>query len=61
MKKLNDKDRDIFKINLESLDFQTYEAIRGEFKSGRYKNCKTIFENLIWKAKKLRKLFYDQT
>ena len=44
MKKLNDKDREIFIIILESLDFQNYKAIRGESKSGGYKQPKTNFK-----------------
>ena len=35
LKKLNDKDREIFKSILESLDFENYKAIRCESKSGR--------------------------
>ena len=35
LKKLNDKDREIFNKKLESLDFEKYRAIRGESKSGR--------------------------
>ena len=37
LKKLNDKDREIFINILESLDFESYKAILGESKSGRYK------------------------
>ena len=35
MKKLNNKDGDIFNNILESLDFENYKAIRGESKSDR--------------------------
>ena len=34
MKKLNDKDREIFKKFLDGPDFENYKAIRGESKSG---------------------------
>ena len=44
MKKLNDQDRQIFISILESLDFEKYKAIRGESKSGRYKNSKTFLK-----------------
>ena len=47
MKKLNDKDREIFINILESLDFEKYKAIRGESKPGRYKQCKTNFKKRI--------------
>ena len=44
LKKLNDKDDELF-INIsESLDFENYKAIRGESKSGRYKQSQTNFE-----------------
>ena len=41
IKKLNDQDREIFNNILESLDFEKYKPIRGESKSGRYKQSKT--------------------
>ena len=44
LKKLNDKDNDIFINILESLDFENYKAIRGESKSGRYKPSKSNFK-----------------
>ena len=44
LKKLNDKDREIFNNILESLNFEIYKAIRGESKSGRYEQSKTIFK-----------------
>ena len=40
LKKLNDKDREIYKNISESLDFENYKAIRGETKSARYKYSK---------------------
>ena len=43
MKKLNDKDREIFNINLENLDYENYSAIRGKSKSGRLKHPKAKF------------------
>ena len=44
LKKLNDKDRKIFNNILESLDFENYQPIRGESKSGRYKQSKSNFK-----------------
>ena len=44
MKKLNDKDREMFINILESLDFENYKTMRGEYISGRYKQSKTIFK-----------------
>ena len=44
MKKLNNKDREIFNNILESLNFENYKAIRGESKSGGYKQSKTNFK-----------------
>ena len=43
IKKLNDQDRDIFNNILESLDFKNYKPVRGESKSGRYKQSKSSF------------------
>ena len=43
-KKLNDQGREIFNNILESLDFKNYKPVRGESKSGRYKQPKTNFE-----------------
>ena len=47
MKKLHDKGREIFNNILESLDFENYKAIRGESKSGRYKQSETNFKKFI--------------
>ena len=44
LKKLNDKDNDIFINILESPDFENYKEIRGESKSGRYKLSKINFK-----------------
>ena len=44
LKKLNDKDREIFHNILERLDFENYKPIRGESKSGRYKQSKSNFK-----------------
>ena len=44
MKKLNNEDREKFTIILESLNFEKYKAKRGQCKSGRYKQSKTILE-----------------
>ena len=47
MKKLNHQDREIFINILESLVFENYKAIRGESKTGRYKNSKIFRKNII--------------
>ena len=47
IKQLKDKDRDIFTNILESLNFENYKAIRGESKSGRYKQSKSILKKNI--------------
>ena len=44
IKQLNDEDRDISTNILESLNFENYKAIRGEPKSGRYKQSKSNFK-----------------
>ena len=44
LKKLNDKDRELLKNFLKSLDFENYKAIRGESKPGRCENSPTIFQ-----------------
>ena len=44
LKKLKDKDNENFLNILESLDFEKYKAIRGESKSGRYKQSETNFK-----------------
>ena len=43
IKQLNDQDRGIFINILESLNFKSYNASRGESKSSRYKQSKTNF------------------
>ena len=47
IKQVNHQDRGIFINILESLNFTSYKAIRGESKSGRYKQSKTIFNKHI--------------
>ena len=44
MKKSKDKNNEIFINILKSLDFENYKAIRGESKSGRYRQSKISFE-----------------
>ena len=44
IKQLNDKDRDIFTNILASLNCENYKPIRGESKSGRYKQSKSNFK-----------------
>ena len=43
IKKLNDQDRETYNNILESLDFKNYKPVRGESKSGRYKQSKSNF------------------
>ena len=54
LKKLNDKDREVFNKILKSLDFEKYKAIRGESKSGRYKQSKTIFKKRNLEGQKMK-------
>ena len=56
MKKLNEEDREIFNKILESLDFENYKAIRGESKSGRYKQSKTSFKKHNLKGQGFEKI-----
>ena len=56
VKNLHDQDRETFINILKSLDFDSYKAIRGESRSGRYKQSKTNFQNVFWNFKELRKL-----
>ena len=56
IKKLNDKDNEIFINILKSPHFDNYEAIRGESKSGRYKQSKTIFERHKLKGHGIEKI-----
>ena len=44
IKKINDQDREIFNNILENLNFKNYKPIRGESKSGRYKQSKSNFD-----------------
>ena len=44
IKKLIGQDREIFNNILERPDFKKYKPVRGESKSGRYKQSKTIFK-----------------
>ena len=46
MEKISDKDREKITKLLENLDFEYYKAIRGESKSGRYKQSKINFKKL---------------
>ena len=50
IKQLNDQDGGIFIKILESLNFESYKAIRGESKSGRYEQPKTIFNKHIFEG-----------
>ena len=47
MKKLNDKDREIFISISQSQDFEKYKSIRGESESVDKNNLKAIFKNVI--------------
>ena len=56
---LKEKDSEIFMNILDSLDFKNYKAIRGDSKSGRYKQSETNFEKkVIWKIKELKNFLY---
>ena len=44
LKKLNNQEREIFNNILESIDFENYKPIRGESKSGRFKQSKSNFK-----------------
>ena len=57
MKKLNDEDREKFNKISESLDFENYRAIRGESKSGRYKQSKINFNEHNLKGQRTEKIF----
>ena len=54
MKKLNNKDREMFNIILESLNYENYKAIRGESKSSRFKQTKTNFKKRILEGQGLK-------
>ena len=43
IKKLNDQDRETYNNILENLNFKNYKPVRGESKSGRYKQSKSNF------------------
>ena len=58
LKKLTDKDREIF-INIsQSIDFENYKAVRGESKSSRYKNSETIFKKRNLGGQGLEKIIF---
>ena len=44
MQKLNEQDNETFINILESVNFEIYKAVRGESKSGRYKQSKSNFK-----------------
>ena len=56
MKKLKDKDREIFISISESVDFETYKAKCGESKSGRLKFSKTNFKKHNFKGQGMEKI-----
>ena len=56
LKKLNDKDKEIFINYFESLDFENYKAIRGEYKTGTHKQSKTNFEKYNLKGQGIDKI-----
>ena len=51
LKKLNNQEREIYNNILETLNFENYKPKSGESKSGRYKQSKTNFNNVIYKEK----------
>ena len=56
IKKLNNQDREIFNNILESLDFKKYKPIRGESKSGRYKQSKSNFNKRNFEGQGIEKI-----
>ena len=56
IKQLNDEDRDIFTNILENLNFENYKPVRGESKSGRYKQSKTNFKKRELKGLGIEKI-----
>ena len=56
LKKLNDKDRETFNNILPSVNFENFKAIRGESKSGRYKQEKAIFKKHILEGQTIEKI-----
>ena len=54
MKKLNGQDRKIYIIILEKLIFENYKPIRGESKSGRYKQSKSNFNKRNLQGERLK-------
>ena len=56
LKNLNDKDKEIFINNSESLDFEKYKAIPGESKSSRYQQSKTNFQKHNLKGQGIKKI-----
>ena len=54
IKQLNDQDRGMFINILESLNFESYNAFRGESKSGRYEQSKTIFNKRFLEGQGLK-------
>ena len=56
MKKLNDEDRKFFNKFLKSLYFENYKKIRGESKSGRYKQSETNFTKHNLKGQGIEKI-----
>ena len=47
LKKVNDKDRELYRNILESPIFEKYKAIRGETKSARYNYSESNFEDRV--------------
>ena len=43
LKKLNNQEREVHNNILETLDFENYKPVSGEFKFGRYKQSKSNF------------------
>ena len=56
LKQLNDEDRDIFTKILENLNFENYKPLRGESKSGRYKQSKNDFNKHDLKGRGIEKI-----
>ena len=56
LKKLKEKDRKLITNILKSFDVENCKAIRGESKSGRYKQSKTIFKKHNLKGQGIQKI-----
>ena len=54
LKKLDNQEREKYNNILETLDFENYKPIRGESRSGRYKQSKSCFKKQILQGEGLK-------